>query len=73
MILYVRRVLDLLILCVFFSISLPAGQDGFAPSQGVQIYYNTFGKGHSIVIINSGPGINSNGFEGVAKKLSANN
>jgi proline iminopeptidase len=32
-------------------------------------YYKTFGKGEPLLIINGGPGMNSNGFEGMAKIL----
>lgn len=49
-------------------------KDGFATgSDGTQIYYRTFGKGSPILIINGGPGMNSNGFETLAKKLGENN
>lgn len=34
------------------------------------IFYRTFGEGKPILIINGGPGMNSNGFENLAKKLS---
>ena len=32
-------------------------------------YYKIFGKGEPLLIINGGPGMNSNGFEGMAKIL----
>ena len=35
-------------------------------------FYKTFGKGSPILIINGGPGMNSNGFEAMAKTLSKN-
>ncbi len=34
------------------------------------IYYRTFGSGQPLLIINGGPGMNSNGFENLARKLS---
>ncbi len=34
-----------------------------------QTYFKTFGKGSPILIINGGPGMNSNGFESMAKVL----
>lgn len=37
------------------------------------IYYRTFGSGKPLLIINGGPGMNSNGFEELAIKLSKNN
>ncbi len=35
-------------------------------------YYKIFGKGEPLLIINGGPGMNSNGFEGMAKTLAEN-
>lgn len=44
---------------------------GFALSKdSTSIYYKTFGSGNSILIINGGPGMNSDGFENLAIKLS---
>ncbi len=45
------------------------GQHGFVASDGINIYYQTFGEGNPIFIINGGPGFNSEGFEGMAKKI----
>ncbi|MEO8516810.1 MAG: alpha/beta hydrolase, partial [Flavobacterium sp.] len=63
---------------VFFSflfISCSFAQtEGFAKNNdGSQTYYKTFGNGTPILIINGGPGMNSNGFEAMAKTLSKNN
>lgn len=38
-----------------------------------KIFYRTFGNGKPILIINGGPGMNSDGFVGLAKALSKNN
>ncbi len=37
------------------------------------IAYKTFGEGHPVLIINGGPGMNSNGFSVLAEMLSENN
>ncbi len=37
------------------------------------IYYKVFGKGTPLLLINGGPGMNSEGFEGIARLLSKNN
>lgn len=63
---------------LFFLVSLTcrslyAQKDGFAESNGVKIYYRTFGKGIPVLIINGGPGLNSDGFADLAKTLSAHN
>ncbi|MTH17034.1 alpha/beta fold hydrolase [Flavobacterium sp. LC2016-01] len=38
-------------------------------TDGSKTYYKTFGKGEPLLIINGGPGMNSNGFEDMAKVL----
>ncbi len=38
-----------------------------------KIYYRTFGAGKPVLIINGGPGMNSNGFADLAQRLSTNN
>ncbi|MFB3389998.1 alpha/beta fold hydrolase [Flavobacterium sp. LAR06] len=50
--------------------------NAFAQTQGYstnddssKTYYKIFGKGEPLLIINGGPGMNSNGFEGMAKIL----
>ncbi|KLT69579.1 alpha/beta fold hydrolase [Flavobacterium sp. ABG] len=50
-----------------------AQTEGFAKNNGASLtYYKTFGKGEPLLIINGGPGMNSNGFEAMAKTLSEN-
>lgn len=49
-------------------------KEGFAQSgDGTPIYYRTFGKGKPLLIVNGGPGMNSNGFEALAKRLGEHN
>jgi len=45
-------------------------KSGFAPSKGVNIYYEVYGSGTPMVIINGGPGFNSKGFQALAESLS---
>ena len=48
-----------------------AQKDGFVnSSDSALIYYSTFGTGQPLLIINGGPGMNSNGFEQLAIILS---
>jgi proline iminopeptidase len=56
---------------LFISAVCAAQNEGFVKSiDGAPIYYRTFGSGHPLLIINGGPGMNSNGFENLARKLS---
>ncbi len=45
-------------------------EEGIIKNNDSQIYYRTFGKGIPILIINGGPGMSSDGFVGLATKLS---
>jgi proline iminopeptidase len=47
--------------------------EGFADNGDVKIFYRTFGHGTPLLIINGGPGMNSDGFVTLAKKLSGAN
>ncbi len=58
---------------LFVSIAFYSQQEGFAKCNNVATYYRTFGAGKPILIINGGPGMNSNGFAGLAQKLSKKN
>ena len=60
-------------LVVIFCWQANAQQEGFAESKGVKVYYRTFGVGTPVLIINGGPGMNSNGFAELAKMLSVRN
>lgn len=47
-----------------------AQTEGYAiNTDGSKTFYKTFGKGEPLLIINGGPGMNSNGFEDMAKTL----
>lgn len=46
-----------------------AQDEGFAPSEDVDIYYRIYGSGYPLLIINGGPGFSSEGFDGLAEKL----
>ncbi len=64
----------LVVLLLFFGSIVHSQTQGFAKSSdGTPIFYRTFGNGKPILIINGGPGMNSNGFETLAKKLGENN
>lgn len=62
-------------LLLFFAIaSVKAQTDGFATNTDAsQTYYRIYGSGVPLLVINGGPGMNSNGFEALAQKLSKYN
>jgi len=60
-------------LVTVFSTTVFAQQDGYIIATGSKIHYRVFGTGTPILIINGGPGMNSDGFVGLAKELSKNN
>jgi proline iminopeptidase len=60
-----------LLLCICFHSA--AQTDGLIQNKNARIYYRTYGKGNPVLIINGGPGLNSDGFVGLAKELSAAN
>ena len=67
---------NLLITFIISCLSLMAisqKKEGYSQNKGVKIFYRTFGKGIPILIINGGPGMNSDGFTDLAEKLSGNN
>lgn len=48
-----------------------AQTEGYSTNtDGSKTFYKIYGKGDPLLIINGGPGMNSNGFEALAKKLS---
>jgi proline iminopeptidase len=57
-------------LVILWCFSLHAQQSGLIDSGESKLYYRTFGEGKPLLIINGGPGMNSNGFVGLAKDLS---
>lgn len=55
---------------LLFTCRLLAQTSGFATAvDGTPIHYRIFGTGKPLLVINGGPGMNSNGFETLAKKL----
>ena len=50
-----------------------AQQEGLIESSGSKLYYRIYGSGMPVVIINGGPGMNSDGFAALAMELSTNN
>ena len=56
-----------------FHITVFAQTEGYIQSSDSKIYYRTFGTGKPLLIINGGPGMNSDGFIDLAKTLSKNN
>ncbi len=58
------------ILTAALHLSLICQTEGFAEGKSSKIYYRTFGNGTPLLIINGGPGMNSNGFEAPAILLS---
>ena len=63
--------------CLLFSsiisFHLCAQTEGSTNNGNAIISYHVFGTGKPILIINGGPGMNSNGFADLARRLSANN
>ncbi len=60
-----------LLICCLLTMGFDVPKDGFATStDGAKIHYRTFGAGKPLLIINGGPGMNSEGFEGMARTLS---
>ena len=63
----------LLLVCAVLTMSFDIPKEGFVTSSdGAKIHYRTFGSGKPLLIINGGPGMNSEGFEGMARTLSEN-
>ncbi|HMI07546.1 MAG TPA: alpha/beta fold hydrolase, partial [Flavobacterium sp.] len=63
-----------LVLLAIVSQFSNAQADGYAKStDGTLIYYRIFGEGKPMLVINGGPGMNSNGFEALAGKLAPHN
>lgn len=60
----------LLLVCMLMQHLLVKAQDGqFIDREDSKIYYQTFGNGTPILIINGGPGMSSEGFIPLAKQL----
>jgi proline iminopeptidase len=63
------------IICfLFIQVELGFAQkEGYIQSNNSTLYYRSFGQGKPLLIINGGPGMNSNGFLSLAQELSKNN
>jgi proline iminopeptidase len=58
------------VFCVlFFSLGFTQTKDYSSNIDESKTFYKIYGKGEPLLIINGGPGMNSNGFETLAKKL----
>ncbi len=60
------------LLLLLFQFTVCAQKEAIIKNGNGCIYYKTFGSGKPLLLINGGPGMNSNGFDAIAKKLSAN-
>jgi proline iminopeptidase len=54
-------------------VHVSAQTEGITNNGKAKIYYRVFGTGKPILIINGGPGMNSNGFADLAQRLAINN
>lgn len=62
-----------LFIFLFVAANTFAQTEGYSVNNdGSKTYYKTFGRGEPLLIINGGPGMNSNGFEDMAKTLGEN-
>lgn len=60
----------------FLFLSIPSAfgqQQGNVATEDGNIYYEVYGEGKPLLIINGGPGFNSRGFENLAQELSKSN
>ncbi|MBS1744487.1 MAG: alpha/beta hydrolase [Bacteroidetes bacterium] len=67
-----KKIIVLLAILTFY-ISASAQKEDTIANGNAKIYYRVFGEGKPVLIINGGPGMNSNGFAEVAKKLGEHN
>lgn len=66
---FVKKIIYLLLVLTVFNLN--AQTEGYSTNtDGSKTFYKIYGKGEPLLIINGGPGMNSNGFEALAKKLS---
>lgn len=67
-----KKIVSLLIL--LFISKAHSQTEGYSPNiDGSKTFYKTFGKGEPILIINGGPGMNSEGFSYLAQRLAKEN
>lgn len=66
--------LALLAIALFiFSSTVLAQTTGSVPTEEGQVYYETYGSGDPVLIINGGPGFNCNGFQSLAMEVAKTN
>lgn len=58
-----------LLISFMFQLSNSFGQSETIESNGAKLHFKSFGEGEPILIINGGPGMNSNGFGDLAMEL----
>lgn len=56
-------------IALFLSSSVSAQKTGLVLTQEGQVYYESYGSGEPVLIINGGPGFNCNGFQSLAKEV----
>lgn len=61
------------VIALLLSVTAHAQNEGTIKSEGAELYYRSYGSGTPLLIINGGPGMNSDGFAALAMQLSTNN
>ena len=67
------KIINLYVIIILLNTIIFCQSDGIINNGNSKIHYRTFGEGIPILIINGGPGMNSDGFVDLAKVLSKNN
>jgi proline iminopeptidase len=67
------KIIFLFLLISVLYVNAYAQKEGTVHCEGGRIYYRTYGEGKPLLIINGGPGLNSDGFVSLAKQLSKHN
>lgn len=65
-----KQIINIFLLVITFNLGFCQSEGYSTNTDGSQTFYKIYGKGEPLLIINGGPGMNSNGFETLAKKLS---
>lgn len=61
------------VIAALLSLTALAQDEGTIKSEGAELYYRSYGAGTPLLIINGGPGMNSDGFAALAMQLSTKN
>lgn len=59
------------LLLMLMSTMLCSQNTNYVTLEDSKVHYKTYGEGKAVLIINGGPGFNSQGFEGIAKEIAA--